>query len=396
MELLLWRWSTTAQIASALMIAVFFAVLVRSVRRVELRPWVRAWLANLGALAVTSIFWLAQPQSPAMFTFLRGAYFFFKTLFVILLALGAWTFVRRRPVPLHYVLGGVALFALVMTFVVEGVNGVGVVQGALMGVLFLASAVLLIIRHVPASGWLAAGFGLRAVLAFIEAIAYGMPVKSKAVTIFLACHSSFDTGVEWVIALGCVLTLYSTIQHELTRSNEELVEAKERLQDLADRDSLTGLANRRTLREVFDSVQETGATIMFFDLDGFKEINDSYGHHAGDQSLVRFARGLRTSFRPQDRLVRYAGDEFVVIAPGVKPEHIVSRTEGLRDRLKFERGDGPPVRFSVGYSYLPPNGDPEAAMLEADQAMYRDKKEAPSRLSQISRIRLSSKTLRKL
>lgn len=55
MELLLWRWSTTAQIASALMIAVFFIVLTRSVRRSELQLWVNAWLANLAALAVTVI-----------------------------------------------------------------------------------------------------------------------------------------------------------------------------------------------------------------------------------------------------------------------------------------------------------------------------------------------------
>ena len=50
MELLLWRWSTTAQITSELMIAVFFVVLARSVRRVEMRPWVQAWVANLAAL----------------------------------------------------------------------------------------------------------------------------------------------------------------------------------------------------------------------------------------------------------------------------------------------------------------------------------------------------------
>ena len=76
MELLLWRWSTTAQITSAIVIAIFFVVLGRSVRRVELRPWVSAWLANLAALLVTSVFWFAQPESPATFIVLRWGYLF--------------------------------------------------------------------------------------------------------------------------------------------------------------------------------------------------------------------------------------------------------------------------------------------------------------------------------
>ena len=96
MELLLWRWSTSAQIASALMIAVFFVVLARSMRRKELRPWVNAWLANVGALAVTTVYWLAQPQSELAFTLIRFGYFFGKTMFVALLALGAWRVVRPR------------------------------------------------------------------------------------------------------------------------------------------------------------------------------------------------------------------------------------------------------------------------------------------------------------
>jgi diguanylate cyclase (GGDEF)-like protein len=386
MELLLWRWSTTAQIASALTIAVFFAVLVLSMHRVELRPWVRAWLANLGALGVTSIFWLARPQSPWAFTLLRFAYFFTKTMFVVLLAVGAWTFVRRRPAPMRYVAAGAALFAIAMTGLVDGVNGVGVVQGSLMFFVFSGSALMLIARHVPASGWLAAGFGLRAVLAFVETIAYAMPAKSKSVEIFLACHSSFDTAAEWVIALGCVLALYRTIQLELTRANEELLAAKERLQGLADRDALTGLANRRALRGMLDSVNGSGGTVLFFDLDGFKEINDSYGHHAGDECLTRFAHALQASFRPEDQVVRYAGDEFVVVAPGVEPEQIIARAEALRDRLKFERGDAPPIRFSFGYAYLAPNGDADAAIRAADQAMYRDKQHVLSRIRRVSGI----------
>jgi hypothetical protein len=101
MELLLWRWSTTAQITSALMIAVFFVVLARSMRRVEMRlemrPWVGAWLWNLAPLLVTIIFWYFQPSSKIAFVVLRGGYFLSKTMFVVLLTAGAFRFVRQRP-----------------------------------------------------------------------------------------------------------------------------------------------------------------------------------------------------------------------------------------------------------------------------------------------------------
>src|SRR5947199_3425838 len=95
MELLLWRWSTTAQITSELMIAVFFVVLARSVRRVEIRPWIQAWLWNLAALFVTIIFWFAQPNSRIAFMATVFGYTLSKTIFFVLLVAGTWNFVRR-------------------------------------------------------------------------------------------------------------------------------------------------------------------------------------------------------------------------------------------------------------------------------------------------------------
>src|SRR3954464_4200364 len=97
MELLLWRWSTTAQITSELMIAVFFVVLARSVRRVEMRPWIQGWLWNLIALLVTIIFWFAQPKSRIAFMTIVFGYTLSKTIFSVLLVAGTWNFVRHPP-----------------------------------------------------------------------------------------------------------------------------------------------------------------------------------------------------------------------------------------------------------------------------------------------------------
>jgi diguanylate cyclase (GGDEF)-like protein len=386
MELLLWRWSTTAQITSAIVIAIFFVVLGRSVRRVELRPWVSAWLANLAALLVTSVFWFAQPESPVTFIVLRWSYLFCKTMFVVLLALGAWNVWRRSPDPLHRaVIVLVALYAAVSAFLLDSIDRIGIVQSAVIGILLGISALLLLVKRVPGSGWLAMGFTLRGALAIVEALAYGERlagnpwIPTETLGLFLASHSSFDTGAEWVIALGCVLTLYRTIQLELTQTNTDLLAAKEVLQELVDRDSLTGLANRRALPIILRESFTTGASILFFDLNDFKLINDSYGHQIGDDCLKRFARALEATFRPDDHVIRYAGDEFVVVAPALEPDQLRNRLDLLRDRLKLDRA-GPPITFSVGIAELPIEGEPEAALRAADEAMYRDKATKSRRL----------------
>ena len=392
MELLLWRWGTSAQIASGLMIAVFFLVLARSVRRAEMRPWVNAWLANLAALFVASVFWFGQPQSPALFVALRFGYFFSKTMFVALLALGAWTFVRRTlpDATTRAVAIAAAAYSLVAAFVFHSIDGIGAVQSAVIGVLLVAAAVLLVVKKVPGSGWLASGLALRGALAIVESAAYATRLapnrwsSSEGVGVFLASHSSIDTGAEWVIALGCVLTLYRTIQQELTRTNADLLAAQEVLQELVDRDPLTGLSNRRALPGVLRASFAAGATILFFDLNDFKDINDSFGHQAGDECLRNFAKALQSSFRPEDHVIRYAGDEFVVVAPGAQPEEMLERVERVRDRVKFDRGSAAlPIRFSVGHAVLPVNGEPEEALRAADAAMYRDKANKTKKLRAI-------------
>jgi diguanylate cyclase (GGDEF)-like protein len=255
----------------------------------------------------------------------------------------------------------------------------GLVMSMVIGVALGAGAILLLVDRRPAYGWLAAGFSVRTMLAASEALAHASRIfpnpwrASKAVDFFLAAYSSFDTGAEWIIALGCVLILYRTIQQELVQSNADLVAAQSVLQELVDRDPLTGLLNRRALPGVLRKSFDTGATILFFDLNDFKVINDAYGHHAGDEALKTFARALQASFRPGDAVIRHSGDEFVVVAPGVEPESVLARLDQLRDRLRFERGDGPLIAFSAGHAHLAAGGHPDDALRAADEAMYREK-----------------------
>jgi diguanylate cyclase (GGDEF)-like protein len=115
------------------------------------------------------------------------------------------------------------------------------------------------------------------------------------------------------------------------------------------------------------------------DLDNFKDINDTYGHHVGDRALREVAGVLRTAIRPYDICVRYAGDEFIVVLSGCGGEEAERKRVELQkavDSLQFEARPGKllPLAISVGAAIFPHDGESyETLLATADSRMYRDK-----------------------
>ncbi len=387
MDVQLWRWSTTVQISSALLIALFFFVLMRSTQRAELRLWVFAWLANLCALGTTLVYWLPPAQTESLLLMVRFPYVFFKCSFVALIVIGAFSFGRVLPsrAMLSRLMLAVLAYSIVLALAVQSLDMLGMLMSATIALSLLSASAFLLLRRRVAAGWLAAGFALRGVLGLLEAVAHGTRMVAGydamdgALRSFVAMSSSFDAGAEWMIALGCVLAMYDTIGRELTHINRDLEATKDELRILSHRDPLTGVYNRRRLPDILNDSRLTGATILFFDLDDFKDINDVHGHHVGDEALRRFARVLQSSFRPGDHVIRYAGDEFIVVGQGIEQVDVRGRIETLRETLSGEHLDGLQIRFAVGEAYLPIGGDPEAAIRAADAAMYRRKGEQKQR-----------------
>ena len=177
------------------------------------------------------------------------------------------------------------------------------------------------------------------------------------------------------------------------RNVTELVNARQRIAQLAYSDPLTGLANRTSFAPALERAvsravrQGTKLAVIFVDLDGFKPINDSYGHEAGDRLLIETAGRLRAGVRASDLVARLGGDEFVLLLEDVQsPEHVEIVAGKLLAEISLPCALGTDVQArvsaSLGISIFPDDaGNPETLLKHADVAMYRAKESGKNRYS---------------
>lgn len=176
----------------------------------------------------------------------------------------------------------------------------------------------------------------------------------------------------------------SRISRQIELQFTELETSRAALKQEASHDSLTGLANRRLF---YDRLQHalrnarrynTKVGVLYLDLDRFKEINDTHGHHVGDAVLTEVARRLSRSVRESDSIARLGGDEFVVLLSSVN-----GREDCLAAAVNIERtlaedtsfyGMSVDITASIGQALFPDDGEDEDALIRAaDAAMYRVK-----------------------
>jgi diguanylate cyclase (GGDEF)-like protein len=182
---------------------------------------------------------------------------------------------------------------------------------------------------------------------------------------------------------------YSTQQ--LMMQFERINSLQAKLKEESIRDPLTGLFNRRHLNEMLpielarSNRANSPLTLLLLDIDHFKEINDSYGHQAGDAVLLSVAAALQASVRAGDIVCRYGGEEFVLVFPGMQAEHGRTRAEKLRAMIGLqtltEKDQVISVTISIGGAVYPQGGTSTDDLISlADQALYRAKQNGRNRV----------------
>lgn len=150
----------------------------------------------------------------------------------------------------------------------------------------------------------------------------------------------------------------------------ERLRERTRLAAEAESEPLTGLANRRSFTRALHAAQP-GDTVVMIDLDGFKSVNDRFGHPVGDEVLVAMADCLRRTCRERDCISRFGGDEFALVLRGCDE----TAARNLLERLARSWAEAEPlVPFSAGVGACLPDEDPSRALDRADVDLYTSKR----------------------
>jgi len=212
------------------------------------------------------------------------------------------------------------------------------------------------------------------------------------------------TGMAAIgVALGVYGIRTTLLQIRYMRSQQQLQEARDRLEAISLQDGLTGIANRRSFDLALQSEWHRAMraqhplSLLLIDLDFFKNLNDTQGHPTGDRCLIEVAGVLRAvASRSGDLVARYGGEEFAAILPATTPEAAESLAreiqDGLRElKIRNETSIGSYVTVSIGiasYAY-PEEGSPKMLVEAADQALYQAKQAGRNLIRRLSMQQLS-------
>jgi diguanylate cyclase (GGDEF)-like protein len=226
----------------------------------------------------------------------------------------------------------------------------------------------------------------------LSALTLGRLVTLLEVGVIALCHvalAAATPGVD-VVSLAYAsravgeLAPFLLVAYLTTTLSADITEARERIENLAQTDSLSGLYNVRMFNEIWQRVhahcERDGGVyaLILLDMDKLKDINDSFGHEAGNSAITLVARCLQRSIRGTDTAALFGGDEFAILLPGASPEiaeavakrvrnNVYKTTLDLRSRM---------IRCSVSIglvNYPKDSRDMRELLSMADNKMYRDK-----------------------
>lgn len=212
-------------------------------------------------------------------------------------------------------------------------------------------------------------------------------------------HGTDDITQEGLNLIMAALTLpiFTSVSRQVKEWRVRLQTQRDELQHLIDelrvlavKDPLTGLSNRRAMSAAMLEEllryrrHQRPFCVAILDVDDFKSVNDRFGHHEGDRVLITLARHLGGQFPGPDQVARWGGEEFVILFPEGRLDHVLPWLESARGKIHIEVGSGTAqaraVTCSFGVTQCRPNDDPAAILTRADAALYEAKRAGKNRV----------------
>jgi diguanylate cyclase (GGDEF)-like protein len=212
---------------------------------------------------------------------------------------------------------------------------------------------------------------------YIPTCAYSVLVGDPAPFKYLKYSSLYDLILEILLGFGTIMLVMESIRGELEEANRELAEASYRLRGLAERDPLTQALNRYAFYSFLEegaAARTEGGSVAILDVDDFKSINDTLGHCAGDAAIRAVAGAIRSVIRADDLLIRWGGDEFLVVLVGLPEAEARVRLDQINGVLGRVSLPGPNelvvLSVSYGLAAFADMAGLEPSIDRADREMY--------------------------
>jgi len=358
-------------------------------------PGFRSWTIGQACWVAASFFFYYRPVVGEIVSIVvsNALYMVFSLLIYNGLARFYGFDPRMRKLTLNICMACVALgFIYWYRLGVDDVNMRIFFQSMGLGFIGLRAAIdpLLVAqgRRYQIQAVISGGIGLVSIIVLVRGvIAFSAPLYTDMVNQDVLLRTVLIVSLFSMVIEVCG---FITLMH--ARVEDELLDTQARLQELADTDSLTGLVNRRKFAQLV--AHDIGLarrhghalSLILFDLDHFKQINDVHGHAAGDAVLADVARKCREAVRQTDIVARWGGEEFAVLMPETDQEGARLMAERLREILRDLRPlEGQEIRTtaSFGVAQLDAGGHGESferLAARADACLYRAKREGRDRV----------------
>ena len=371
------------QLNGVFVITVLCLLLSRSLRLTALKYWAIAWPCLSFALICLRLAFSYEALSPLLLTY----YYFGEYLFGFLLVAGCrsldgvWDLKGKSQawiVPF-------ILLSIALPLVSNSMEAVYGVHALVMAGLYAAAYLSLRKSKIRTFGWKVMHVALAALaidLGLYTAVHTASLFTSFGAT-FLNYNSIVDLVLQTTLGFGMVIVLLEKVLLEARSAHERLQEANKRLEELVHTDPLTAAFTRHAfygfVKKQGSENTETSGCVGFFDIDDLKEINDRYGHRAGDLAIRNVSKAIRDCIRPEDLIYRWGGDEFFVIMISMDAGMAITRMAKLETLLTDMVIDGidEPVSIGVSWGFTDFNdiSNLEDAINKADGEMYARKQE---------------------